>query len=451
MSTPISPTIASDDLSPTWCPQQARRVAVTQGFWAFVDQGVVSLANFVCSVLIARAAGTTEEIRKFEFGLYGMGFLVFVFLTGLAKALVWTPHTSLAPRFEGEDRNRYDASVTIHFLVFTLVSGLAMLLVGGYYTLFVPQSAFARLFFVCSACMGMLLLREHVRRLCLARLHMVEAVVFDLTVSLLQIAGLGLLYLTGKLTGTSALWPMALACALSIGWLWLRNDRFVWNASSVWPHWIQNWTTAKWITPNAIMIQIGNQTPRWFLEKLVGLGGMGTFFPAQNVIQMANPLLLGNANHFGPSSAKVYTERGAAGLWKYTVRNTQFVCGLIGFVVLAAYLFGPDFISLIYGPAYRPERELIVSLAMGMLSEVLLMPVDFSVLTLGKANMSFAANTTRLLVNLSLGLLLVFMLGAVGIGYGLFIGNSVALAWLWTAFAYEVKHHPEEQHLRRMT
>ena len=61
-------------------------------------------------------------------------------------------------------------------------------------------------------------------------------------------------------------------------------------------------------------------------------------------------------------------------------------------------------------------------------------------LTLGRARVSFAANCARLLINLSLGLAMVYWLGGRGIGYGLLLGNAVALAWLWNALAAETQH-----------
>ena len=72
-----------------------------------------------------------------------------------------------------------------------------------------------------------------------------------------------------------------------------------------------------------------------------------------------------------------------------------------------------------------------------MLSEVLLMPVDFAMITLGQAHISTVAASVRLAVNLSVTLGLVYLFDGVGMGYGLLFANSLALAWMWVAFARE--------------
>ena len=152
-----------------------------------------------------------------------------------------------------------------------------------------------------------------------------------------------------------------------------------------------NWNIARWITPNAAMTQVGNQVPRWFLEALYGLREVGLFMSAQTVIQTANPLLLGNANYFGPNSARVYAHEGKPGLRRVTVRNTLFLCALVIAVALAAALLGPTLIPFAFGQKFQVDRGLILSLSMGMLSEVLLMPIEFATLTIGRARVSTAA------------------------------------------------------------
>jgi O-antigen/teichoic acid export membrane protein len=110
---------------------------------------------------------------------------------------------------------------------------------------------------------------------------------------------------------------------------------------------------------------------------------------------------------------------------------------LVAGVVLAATLFGPEFIRWTYGASFHVPRELIFPLALGMLLEVLLMPVDFAMLTLDRASVSTAVTAARLALYLTVGLLMVYLWGGQGIGYTLFLGNAVALAWMWGAFAHE--------------
>ena len=294
-----------------------------------------------------------DRAERGELGLYGLGFTVYVLLTGLAKSLVWTPYTSLFPRLEPDEQKQYTASVTAHLGAFTLLSSAVLMLMGLVCFMWFPQKAFAGLFVTLAPVTTLLLLREHVRYLCLARLRIGEVLIFDSLVSALQFAGVLMLYASDRLTATAAYWGMAAASGMSLAWLVHRHDQLSWKLSALIPHWQKNWAISRWITPTAMMLQVGNQGPRWFLELVYGLPRLGLFMAAQIVIQIANPLLLGNANYFGPSSATIFAKQGKYGLWRYTVHNTAFLCVLVGGVALAAGLLGPSFLSWIYGSDFR--------------------------------------------------------------------------------------------------
>lgn len=403
-----------------------------RGLWAFVDQGVVSLANFGISVLVARAAGEAE------LGLYGLGFMVFVLLMGLAKSLLWTPYISILPRLNDGEQKQYTANVTAQFAFLGVVSSLALLAVGLALLELVPQRGpLAGLLISLSPCMPFLLVREHIRILCLASLRLTEALAFDVIVCCVQLGGALWLFRAERLTSTTAFIVSAAAGSLSFGWIVLRRAVFQWRPGTLGADWRRTWRIARWITPTAVMQQIGSQTPRWFLEAIYGLKEMGLFVSAQTVIQFANPLLLGNANYFGPSSASLYAKHGRHELWRYTVRNTIFLSALIVGAVLAATYLGPAFIQWSYGGSFLVSSALILLLSLGMLLEVLLMPVDFAMLTLGRPSVSAAVTAARLALNLTLGLLMVDLWGSQGIGYALLLGNSLSLAWMWGAFARE--------------
>ncbi len=396
---------------------------------SFADQGVVSLANFACTVLVARAAG------EGELGLYALGFLVFMFQVALAKALLWTPYTSLFPRLATDRQKEFTASVTCYLAVLVTVGGCIVVAAGAVWQTFSPQRQdFARLLIALGPATTLLLLREHVRCLALARLDVYRLLVLDAAVTVTQALLLVALLAMGRLTAVSAYLAMAVACVWSLAWIWSRRRQFAPSIGALRNDWRPLWGISRWIVPTAVMSQLGSQAPRWLLEALYGLRQMGLFMSSQVVIQMANPLVLGNANYFGPRSATIFARQGAAGLWQYTIRNTLFLLALITGIALAAGVLGPALIAVVYGASFQVDRALLVPLAFGMLSENLLQPIDFAMLTLGRASLSTAAAALRLAINLIVTTSLVYAWGAPGIGYGLLAANLAALLWLWLAF-----------------
>jgi O-antigen/teichoic acid export membrane protein len=403
----------------------------------FVDQGMVSLANFACTVLVARAAGEDE------LGLYALGFLVFVFLVGLSKALIWTPYTALFPRLDVNRQREFTASVTCYLAALLVVGGCTVIAVGVVCSLYFPQrQEFAQLLISLGPATTLLLLREHVRCLALARLEVRRLLTLDAAVTATQALLLGVLWAMGRLTAVSAYMAMAVACGWSLAWIWRRRDQFSLSIGALRRDWSAVWDISRWITPNAVMFQLGNQVPRWLLEAMYGLRQMGLFMSGQVMIQMANPLVLGNSNYFGPRAATIFAKQGAPGLWPYTIRNTVFLLSLITGIALAAGLVGPFFIAVAYGSNFHVDRALLVPLAFGMLSETLLQPIDVAMLTLGRASVSTGAATLRFAINVFVTSSLVYAWGATGIGYGLLAANLAALLWLWLAFWRETGRLP---------
>jgi O-antigen/teichoic acid export membrane protein len=152
------------------------RPALARGFWTLVDQAVVSLSNFITSIIIARACVPGE------LGLYDLGFTLVVLLSGVPKALIWSPYTAYQPHLSAEERARYTASSTIQVILLCAVAAAGLLIVGAIAQV-MESSWFALLFIVLAPATALMILREHVRRLCLAWLRVLEVCVFDVRIS----------------------------------------------------------------------------------------------------------------------------------------------------------------------------------------------------------------------------------------------------------------------------
>ena len=69
--------------------------------WALMDQGMVSGANFLTTILIARHLGIEE------FGRFTLAWLVVLFTTSLQMAVVVSPMMSIGPKQDGEHAPAY--------------------------------------------------------------------------------------------------------------------------------------------------------------------------------------------------------------------------------------------------------------------------------------------------------------------------------------------------------
>lgn len=415
--------------------------AVPRSLWVLADQGVVSLTNFAVGVTVGRIAGETE------LGVFGLGFSLMMVLYAIAKSFVWTPYTTRFPQLAPQRQATYTGSVTAHLLAMCGVASVVMLLLcGGASVLTIATGALAGigLMFACLAVyMPAILLREHVRRLCLAKLSVIETLLFDVAVSIAQLSVLYLLVRLEVLSGATAFLALA-ACSVAIaGWYVWRGKGIVFSSRRLQSDWLRNWPFSKWLASAAVVLQVGNQGTRWALSIMHGLAAIGRLTSAQMLIMIANPIVLGVSNYFGPASATLYAEQGLLALWKHTVRSTWLLLGFVTLATGALVGFGPDLARLIFADKVSAVSSLLVaSLALGVFSEVVHIPVEFASLARQKGRLLFNCCLLRFVANITIGFVLIWFYGPLGVGFGMLIGNLGSLAWQWKDLAAEVHALP---------
>lgn len=414
-----------------------RRVsaALPPSFWVFADQGVVSIANFATSIFIGRCAGQEQ------LGFYILAYSLYLTALGLAKAIVWTPYTKNTHHLAAEDRPSYAGSATVHLIAFVVAFALGLATAGLVARSFAGGETIGNLFLVLAPCSVLMLLREHVRRLCLASLAVTEVFLFDLAVMAAQIAGLVWLATTGRISAINAILAVAIACSFSIAWLLWRRRRMSCSVAQVKTDWLKNWELSKWLTGGALSVLIGNQGYRWLLPVLTNMAELGKLGSAQSAIQFANPLILGVSNYLGPVTARVHAEQGLTGLWRHTIRHTLIVAAFAVVLLLGLAWIGEAVVQAIYlDAANGVTRLLLLTLGAGMMSEVLLVPIEFASINCGRGRLLMASALLRLAVNLTIGFALVWQYGAIGIGVGMLIGCSLSIVWQWIVLSREVHH-----------
>src|ERR1700761_3547253 len=79
---------------------------------ALFDQGLVSGANFLTNVLLARAFGVRD------YGVFALAWIAVLFANSLQYALIVTPMMSVGPKQDEDDRPSYFGAVLIQELCF---------------------------------------------------------------------------------------------------------------------------------------------------------------------------------------------------------------------------------------------------------------------------------------------------------------------------------------------
>ncbi len=227
------------------CRACAHTVA-RRGLLSLVDQVVVSGTSFLTTIILGRTC------LPAELGLYAIGFNLGVVLLGIPKALIWTPYTTFCPGMPENDRRWYSGSTLAHQALLSTLAAVVIACIGGIMCRLGDVEGLGSMLLVLGPAIGLMLLREHVRRVCFSRLQVGEALAVDTVVAVLQVSGMLVLAATGLLTAARAYVVIGVACLPVIAvWivanrrsLAIRHDRMLSDLA-------MNWQFARWLFSGA--------------------------------------------------------------------------------------------------------------------------------------------------------------------------------------------------------
>lgn len=323
------------------------------GFWSMVDQGAVSVGNFLTTVLVARA------MLPSEYGIYALLFALMLFMVFLnSAAVVYGLSLHGAAGTEAELRPLAGGSLI-------LTGGLGVVLgaaTGGVAILLhraslVPWIFLALLFWQ---------LQETTRRALMSRLRHADAVWGDGLSYLGQAACIAYLFVARRLTLASVFEAMAVTSAagwlLQICQLRLAPSDFRGSLRLV-PRF---WGAGRWALLVGVTQAFIGQALLWFLA-FRGMAEVASFQSLLNLVRVTNPVMFAIGSVVLPIVA-ARQEKPAAGL--LAVRRY----GLLGALVLIPYfavifIFPSSMLRLLYGAG----------------SSYLGLPVELRLLILGSA------------------------------------------------------------------
>ncbi len=408
--------------------------AVRSGWTALLNQGVVSVSNFLTGVIIGRSCS------KEEFGLYMLGLSLVLAVTDLQMSLVSTPYMVYSPRFRGCELGLYAGSCLIHQFALSAVVTLGLSAWGLALFLGFGPPGLARVVWALAATVGFIMFKEFARRVCFAGLHMETALLLDFCVALMQVTGLMLLYRLGILSASRAFWAIGFACGIAgAAWLFLNRRAFMPRVSRALSDLGHNWKFGKWIFASGIVWTISVSIYPWFLTAFHGAASAGVWAACLGVVALANVPLMGMQNFLGPKTANIYAQGGAAALYRFVFKSSLLL--LIGMAVLCgALLTSGDFLlGLFYGGKYVGNGLIVGILALGLVAGSSAFSFSRALFVVERADMDFKVNFVCLFILLTLGIWLVRTFGPIGAACSFLLSNTAATGVRCAAFVFVVR------------
>jgi O-antigen/teichoic acid export membrane protein len=321
---------------------------------AFVDQVMVSGANFLGGILLARVFGI------YEFGRFTLAWMLVEFVGSLQFAAVIQPMLNIGPKQdEAESERYYQAVAAQQGLICALLGVLVWAALALADRLF-PVLDLHGLAAPLAAAVVSYQLHNFFRRYFFARDRPFAALCSDALRYAAQIAATLLLFVAAPHARAEAgVWIVAIACVLSAAQGVFFFGRFEWDGRALRDVSARNWTFSKWLLPSALMFWMTSQAFLVMAGIVLGAATTGGLKVAVSITGILNILLLALDNFAPVQASRALYVGGHTELKRYIVR-LAWLTGTLTAATVAALSIDPDYIvHLLYGDRYHGIGHLV--------------------------------------------------------------------------------------------
>ncbi len=407
------------------------RYGVVKPALGLFDQGIVSLTPFLASVLMGRI--NTQD----EFGLYVLGVTVVAFLVELQTALISSPYMVYSPRLRGMKRARYAGGTLLAQLALGAAAAVALgasavavaVLDGGGDGGGDCGNGLAPVLGALALVIVFILLRDFIRRVAMARLEMADALVLDMAVSALQLAGLAALAVLGALNAPLAHIMIGAACAAaSLVWMRRNRHRFEPSISHARGDFKRNWAMGKWLFASGLLWAVGIHAYPWILAAMHGTGAAGVWGACLGALSLVVAPQGGITNWLGPKIAITYARGGPAPLRRFVFRAAAGLGAALALMCLVLIVHADRILAVIYGEIYASSGIVLAIMAVGVIARGAAFCFSRGLFAIERADVDFWINLIPLAILGTFGLWAISTHGAVGAAAALLTSHAVAAA-----------------------
>jgi len=399
-----------------------------EGYLAAVDSGVISLSNFLATIILARNASPRE------LGVYGVGFIALRLARAFQEGLIIQPMNVYGASIEEDSFKKYATSVSILQIFLALLSSLAVALGGWMLTVTGNDVAGPTLFALWFAFLWWQL-QEYIRRMLYTRDDIPNALINTVLANGLRLALMLWWAPLGRLDGIASL--------DAIGWgalgallpgLWFTRaywSRSLLNLKMVWR---QNWDFGRWTLGGTLANWVAAEFYPILTAGMVSFAAAGAYRALQNLVAPIHVLLRAIDTFLTPRSARLYQQDGRRALSR-TLRLTYLIAGLpiLGMLSLAL-LFPQQILRLLYGEAYVSYSNGVVLMAIFYALWFAYWPLQTAFKAVRFSRPIFVANLVAILTMFTAGIWAILRWGVYGTIFGQALNSLIVAVILWVAW-----------------
>lgn len=320
---------------------------------ALFDQGLVSTANFVTNVILARAFG----IR--DYGVFALAWIAVLFANSLQYSLIVTPMMSVGPKQDAQDRPSYYGSVLVQEIAFAVVAALIMLLAVLLSVRFFPQWKVSGLALPISGATLAYLLQEFLRRYFFCTGQSKRALTTDIVSYFTQLPILFWMSRGHWASLSNALWIIAATSLIGFATCIRWFEPIVLTVASQKAVFLRHWRISRWLIPTAFMQWGAGNLFLLSAPVYYGAAASATLRAASNIVGVAHIWFLGLDNVVPAEAARQMRRSGLEGMLHY-IKGIFVRWGgvTVAFTTIVA-CFPSFWLRLTYGNKYASDGSVL--------------------------------------------------------------------------------------------
>lgn len=399
-----------------------------EGYLAAVDQAVISLSNFLATLILARYVSPTD------LGVYGVGFVALRLVRSLQEGLLVQPLNVFGASMDEAEFRRYVTSTTLFQIFLALASALVVAAGGWFLTILGNDIAGPTLFSLWFAFLWWQL-QEHLRRILYTRGFILSAVVNTTLANLLRLGIMFWWASRGQLSGIGGLDAIAWgSLGALIPGLWSTRSYWTRNWADLRETWRRNWDFGRWMLGGVLANWVAVEFYPVLTAGLISFAAAGAYRALQNLVAPIHLLLRATDTFLTPRAAKIYALEGQHALGR-TLRLIYLIAGLpIMGVLIIALLFPRPLLHFFYGDTYLAYSSSMALMALFYALWFVYWPLQTALKAARLSQPIFIANLTAIGAMFTLGIWAIQRWGVDGTIGGQALNAFIMGAILWAAW-----------------
>jgi O-antigen/teichoic acid export membrane protein len=405
------------------------------------DQAVVSAANFLMGLLLARYLGPAG------YGQFVLSYNVLLFVAGIQGAIIVSPMMVIGAALPAARSKEYFSAILVEQLLFSAAFVVALVFALSIASQLAPQWGLAILLWPLVFAGAGFLCQDFSRRYLFVQNRARSALINDLATHGLRCALLVGLGLALSLTTRNAFWVIGSTCVAGVLASAILSPK---RGSVVFPSREslisvarEHWSFGKWLLAEIMLYWCGSQLVIYVAAHMISVSAVGAISAGQNIIGAANILFLAMENLVPSRAAFMYAQRGEEGLKRY-IRRVTMLGGAGTLVIVAVGAIWAEFwLALFYGSAYRGDGWIVAWWGAFYLLGFMQRPFSVGLRVLGRTKGIFLGTAAAAVVAVAMSYPLIRLAGVKGTMLALCMVQVAALLVIGVSFRKTLRSRQE--------